>query len=207
MKVLNNLRLIMGISVATLSMLSVVSIDSQAQAVAIANPGTEGLPVVAGGGNVTATYLGSTAAFTNLLYFMPDNNRANDVLLFNNQTSPVNSTFNLGTFAAGTPLNFRLFVTNTGTNFFSGLASLNPDSVAHARVQANYLVPGTTLVSFEDLFGGPYEYNDLSFSFTNTTNATLPSTAVPEPFTVVGTLIGGAAAFRIKKRLKNTNKM
>jgi hypothetical protein len=32
-------------------------------------------------------------------------------------------------------------------------------------------------------------------------------TAVPEPFTVVGTLIGGAAAFRTRSRLKVTNKL
>jgi sugar lactone lactonase YvrE len=32
-------------------------------------------------------------------------------------------------------------------------------------------------------------------------------TAVPEPFTVIGTLIGGAAAFRMRKRLKVTNKL
>jgi sugar lactone lactonase YvrE len=32
-------------------------------------------------------------------------------------------------------------------------------------------------------------------------------TAVPEPFTIVGTLIGGTTAFRIRKRLKATNKL
>jgi Nidogen-like len=32
-------------------------------------------------------------------------------------------------------------------------------------------------------------------------------TAAPEPFTIVGTLLGGAAAFRMKKRLKVTNKL
>jgi hypothetical protein len=32
-------------------------------------------------------------------------------------------------------------------------------------------------------------------------------TAVPEPFTIVGTMIGGAAALRIRKRLKATNKL
>ena len=32
-------------------------------------------------------------------------------------------------------------------------------------------------------------------------------TAVPEPFTVIGTLIGGAAAFKIRKRLKVDNKL
>jgi hypothetical protein len=34
-----------------------------------------------------------------------------------------------------------------------------------------------------------------------------PPTAAPEPFTIVGTLLGGAAAFRMKKRLKVTNKL
>jgi hypothetical protein len=34
-----------------------------------------------------------------------------------------------------------------------------------------------------------------------------PTTAVPEPFTVVGTLVGGAAAFRLRKRFKATNKL
>jgi hypothetical protein len=34
-----------------------------------------------------------------------------------------------------------------------------------------------------------------------------PPTSVPEPFTVVGTLMGGAAALRMRKRLKVTNKL
>ncbi len=34
-----------------------------------------------------------------------------------------------------------------------------------------------------------------------------PATAVPEPFTIVGTLMGGAAAFKMRKRLKATNKL
>ncbi|AFY96640.1 PEP-CTERM sorting domain-containing protein [Chamaesiphon minutus] len=33
-----------------------------------------------------------------------------------------------------------------------------------------------------------------------------PATAVPEPFTIVGTLIGGTAAFRMRKKLKTTHK-
>jgi hypothetical protein len=32
-------------------------------------------------------------------------------------------------------------------------------------------------------------------------------TAVPEPFTIIGTLMGGAAAYRMRKRYKATNKM
>ena len=34
----------------------------------------------------------------------------------------------------------------------------------------------------------------------------LSSTAVPEPFTIVGTLIGGTAALRMRKKLKDSNK-
>ena len=37
---------------------------------------------------------------------------------------------------------------------------------------------------------------------------TIPdATAVPEPFTIVGTLIGATAAYRTRKRLKATNKL
>jgi Nidogen-like len=34
-----------------------------------------------------------------------------------------------------------------------------------------------------------------------------PTTAVPEPFTIVGTLMGAATAFRMRKRLKVTNEL
>jgi hypothetical protein len=53
-------------------------------------------------------------------------------------------------------------------------------------------------------------------TFTNTGNAVVfqspvvvdtESTAVPEPFTIVGTLMGATAAFRMRKRLKVTNKL
>jgi hypothetical protein len=42
-----------------------------------------------------------------------------------------------------------------------------------------------------------------------TLGAAIPtsSTSVPEPFTIVGTLMGGAAALRMRKRLKVTNKL
>ena len=34
-----------------------------------------------------------------------------------------------------------------------------------------------------------------------------PSTAIPEPFTIVGTLVGGTAALRMRKKLKSNNKV
>jgi hypothetical protein len=36
--------------------------------------------------------------------------------------------------------------------------------------------------------------------------ATISSTNVPEPFTIIGTCIGGTAAFRMRKKLKSSNK-
>ena len=89
-----------------------------------------------------------------------------------------------------------MFVTNTSNNFYSGQASRNPDGSPHARVQSNW-EPNTTLVSFEDLFMGPFNYNDLSFSFTNT-SASAGDPTVPEPASLMllGTGLLGLTTIR-----------
>jgi hypothetical protein len=153
----------------------------------IAAPGTEGYSVVVAGTDpIVATYEGNSASYSNDLYLERDSagnpgmdgNSANDLFIFNNHSSPVGSTVGLGSFTPGTELVFRLYVNNTGDNFLSGSASRNPDQNPHARVQDNWL-PSTTLVSFEDLFNGPFDYNDLSFSFSNTRG----TSNVPEAMT------------------------
>jgi hypothetical protein len=55
-------------------------------------------------------------------------------------------------------------------------------------------------------FGGTA--NQIAFD-NITLGATIPTggTQVPEPLTIVGTLVGSAAAFRMRKRLKVTNKL
>lgn len=185
----------------TISMLALGLTAGTAKAFPIAVPGTEELPViVTGTDDVIATYLGNSAGYSNdLLLSMTvsgpglDGLPANDVFLFNNHATPVGTTFNLGSFAVGTELIFRLYVNNTGESFFSGDATRNPDGLAHARVQANF-GPNTTLVSFEDLFGTPEGvngFNDLSFSFTNTSN-------VPEPLTLA--LMGAGLAGVLVRR-------
>jgi len=120
--------------------------------------------------------------------------------VFNNHTSPVGSTVNLGSFAVGTELIFRLHVSNTGYDYYTGAASRNPDGDTHARVQSNWQ-PNETLVSFEDLFGTPEGvngYNDLSFSFTNTTSA--PS--VPEPASIALFSVGLLGLGLLKRKMK-----
>ncbi len=167
------MRILFRIAVTSAALLC-----ASAQAFPIAAPGSEGFLVIAGGGEVVATYQGNSAAYSNDLYL--ENTGA---FLFNNHSSPVGSTVSLGTFAAGTELIFRLHVNNTGEDYFTGPASRNPDSQAHARVQTAW-APDEALVSFEDLFNGPFDYNDLSFSFTNVVGTvTPPGGSVPEPST------------------------
>jgi len=159
---------------------ALVLLAMTAHAFPIAAPGTEGLSVIVSGTNhVMATYEGNSAAYSDDLLL-------NGSLIFNNHATPVGTTIDLGSFTPGTELIFQLYVNNTGDSFYTGPASRNPDSHTHARVQADWL-PGTTLVSFEDLYNGPFNFNDLSFSFTNTTSGPV---SVPEPNPLVLMLAG-----------------
>lgn len=187
-------------AIAAIAAVSVAT-PAFAQNPPIANPAGAGAPVLANGGNVTATYLGTSAAYTSELYFVRGGG-LDDVLLFNNHpdpvTGPANTPVDLGSFAAGTELLFRLHVLDTDEDFFSGTASRNSDGQAHAAVQSNYGALGTTLVSFEDLRNGPFDYNDLSFSFSGTLAG-----GVPEPATWALMILGFggvAGAMRTRSR-------
>jgi hypothetical protein len=159
----------------------------------------EGLKVIVGGtDHVIATYQGNSAAFSNDLYLVLP---GGDQFIFNNHASAVGSTVDLGAFSIGTELLFRLHVNNTGNDFFTGPAARNPDGHAHAMVQEEWQ-PGETLVSFEDLFNGPFVFNDLSFSFTNTVTTPPPLPGVPEPhvLAILGIGMLGLSALRARRR-------
>jgi hypothetical protein len=168
------LRLLRGLTVAALSTVLLLSLPPTSSALAqvpTAQPGTEGLEVAVNGtGPVIATYQGNSATYSDDLYLMVDSNPAHDTFIFNNHGTPVGTRVNLGTFPVGTELLFRLHVRDTGKDYYTGSGSRNPDGHPHARAQADWK-PNETLVSFEDLFNGPFNYNDLSFSFVPTTSA------------------------------------
>jgi MYXO-CTERM domain-containing protein len=111
----------------------------------------------------------------------------------------VGSQVNLGSYTLGTELVFRLHVNNTGLDYYTGDPSRNPDGLAHARVQTDWM-PGATLVSFEDLFGLP-EYpggfNDLSFSFTNTSAGPQP---IPAPAALLLGILGATVIGGLRRR-------
>lgn len=168
-----------------------------ANAFPIANTG-EGLNVLVSSSDpITATYQGNSASYSNDLYLMlngignpgDDGILGNDLLIFNNHSSPVGSTASLGSFTIGTELIFRLHVNDTGMDYITGSASRNPDGNIHARVEDNWL-PNETLVSFEDLFNGPFDFNDLSFSFSNTVTTLPPAVPLPGAVWLFGSGLG-----------------
>lgn len=185
------------------TMIALSTACSAATVLPIAATGEGRLGTVAATGHIIATYLGSTAGFSNDLYLSQP---GGDVFIFNNKTSPVGAMIDLGHFTAGEELIFRLFVRDWGQghNYFSGPAERSRSGRTHARMQSEWK-PGETLVSFEDQPNGAFHYNDLSFSFTNVVDTVPPPSSVPVPASVlllVSALgaLGAIAALRRRVR-------
>ncbi len=138
-----------------------------------------GALLVASNGNVHAEFLGSDAGYFNTLYLGDDE-------IFNKSTPVNGDLIDLGVFSAGTELEFRIHVRDTGLSFFSGDRSRNPDGLAHAEAITS-LVDDVfvTTVGFEDLLGGgDRDYNDFMFRLTNVIDPPSSGAAAPEPVTL-----------------------
>ncbi|MEJ2345439.1 MAG: DUF4114 domain-containing protein [Gammaproteobacteria bacterium] len=180
---------------------------------------------VAETGDVTLTYLGGSAAYTQAVYLQDPAGGGGSTLLFAKGQNAVGSTVDVGSFAAGTELTFRMFVYNTGMSYFTGAAADNPDGVAHAKAVTSFdsgLSQYVTTVGFEDLYGGgDRDYNDLMFSLTNVQDPPAGGAgggagtgpAQPDPPTVAATvpepgtlaLLGiGLLGLGISKRRRNS---
>jgi hypothetical protein len=165
-------------------------------------PGIGQRVVVTNTGNVTATFVGGEAGYSDTLYLV---GRSGPI--FNNKTSSIGSIVDLGSFAAGTELVFRLnaLVSGTPTNgtsydYFTGPADRNPDGIEHAAANT---VGNSTVVGFEDLLGGgDRDFNDLTFSFTNTA----ATAAVPEPASWAMMMLGfGAVGFAMRSAKRRSD--
>lgn len=159
-------------------------------------------------GDLLAYFVGSTASYANELTVLI-NGVASSVQGLNNKTSQNNSSINFGTVQAGDTLVFKLITVSpaTGVGPWYSQKSLNTDGVNHVYSYAyagDRTLPAGTFVAFEDLpKGGDFNYNDMSFLFTNVlTNAPAKAgAAVPEPgsLALLGLGIVGFAASRRKK--------
>ena len=159
--------------------------------------------LIATGGDVVVTFVSNGAGYTSELYL---DGPFGDGLgaIFNNATTSVGATMNLGAFAAGTELVFRLLVQQTGDLFYTGPGIRNLDGIVHAMIQE---AAGQVIVEFEDLFGGgDFDYDELVFAFTNVSAADEPGTgvttgaAVDEPSSLLIFGFGLAALVFVMKR-------
>ncbi len=157
--------------------------------------------VVANTGDVTATFVRGSGAYSDFLYL--DNggsawaNNGGGVSgnwIFENHLSTNGNTVDLGTWTAGTVLNFHVVADTTGTdwglgsysgadsgsvyNWFTGPGSNNSDGSIHAFVDSADFNP--PLVGFEDLPGsnggppGDANYEDIQYSFSNVVAQSAP---------------------------------
>jgi hypothetical protein len=195
--------LIYSTAIASLGLVSAA--NAQVPYPNIGTPISVGDELFAQGGDVTVTFVGKGAAgYTDLLFLAspnttPYNSSAN--WIFDNQTSAAGATVDLGSFAAGTELEFGMD-NSIGNTFYTGPGSRNSDGDVHAYVVNDYNGdPNEQYVGFEDEPSSysDFNYADVQFVFTGTVAAPAPDTG--STLSLFGMGLAGLAGFarRFKK--------
>ena len=125
--------------------------------------------VLDGVANISTKFGGGDAGYTSLASL---SSPGLGVLIGTGKDTAVGTEFQLKEFQAGSELEFSIYVTNTGRQFFSGPANRNPDEKVHVTIIDNN--DGTFTVGFEDLYGGgDLDFNDINFIVTSDTGSAL----------------------------------
>ena len=115
-------------------------------------------------------------------------------LSISNFSTLVNNTPGFAGGPYGQPGTFFNFYAGAGEQFTKIVLTQTTGGGGFENDNHTFLVPNALAIS-----GTGVNLSGLSFSGNVTT------TAVPEPFTIIGTLVGGTAALRMRKKLKATN--
>jgi hypothetical protein len=160
-----------------------------------------GQELFAAGGDVTVTFLGPTGASYDEHLFVSSPPSAYGNFMDNHSTAN-GTTYDLGTFAAGTEIVFGLYVDSTLNTFYDGPASRNFDGVVHAYMVNNYEgLANTTYVGFEDLLGSIADYNyvDEVYAFTGASAAPAPDASSTIPLLGMGLAALACFGRRLRK--------
>lgn len=115
---------------------------------------------ISDGGAVVVNVLNSESGYDNLIYWSSDNFKTRHYIGIDDNTTSVN----IGTFAAGTKIDFGIDNQNGGF-YRTGDASLNTDNYQHAQIQES---SNGTQIGFEDLDGGgDNDFNDAIINVMN----------------------------------------
>jgi len=147
-----------------------------------------------------------TADPYNLPLLAPTDPNYGGMYLINNQSSPAGAFVDLGSFAAGTEVEFGIWVVDTGNTWYDGPGSRNADGDVHAYIvndfqySVGYVDPTGTYVGFEDLdnqTGADDNYSDLQFVFNGVTGS-VPDASTTASLLVLslGGLMGMAPRFK-----------
>jgi hypothetical protein len=166
-------------------------------------PVTVGEELFASGGPVYVTDLGPTGASYDEDLFVESPATGYGIFM-NDHSTPNGTTFYLGTFAAGTEIEFGLDVTTTGNIWYDGPGSRNADGAVHAYMVNNYEgLADTTYVGFEDesFPGGDFNYVDQVYAFTGTAASVNPPGVpdVPGTLPLLGMSLSALVAFGFRQ--------